>query len=69
MTKGTKLFTKSEWDALKPYEQGYVLYMQEELPGSELKGVKCPYVPPSEENKRFDEGSFKAMLDVQDGEE
>jgi hypothetical protein len=64
-----KLVTKAEWETMNPYSQGYVLYLQEELPGSELKGVPCPYDPHSKEEKEFSEGSFKAMLDVQDGEE
>ena len=66
---GNKIVTKSEWTALKPYAQGYILYMQEELPGSELKGLKNPYKPTSPASQLFDEGNFQAMLDVQDGEE
>jgi len=63
------LITKAEWDALPPFSQGYVLYMQEEWPHSELKGLTNPYEPSSMESKKFDEGNFKAMLDAQDEEE
>ncbi len=64
-----RLVTKDEWKVMTPYAKGYVLYMQEELPKSELKGLTNPYFPNSKESEDFEAGSFKAMLDVQDGEE
>lgn len=67
--EAVKLVAKAEWDAVKPYDQGYILYMQEDLPGSELKGLTNPYALGTKENKLFNEGNFQAMLDVQDGEE
>lgn len=64
-----KLFTKIEWDNLSPKSKGYVLYMQAELSGSELKGVANPYLSRSVEARQFAEGEQMAVLEVQDGEE
>ena len=54
---------------LNPKSQGYVLYMQEEWPGSELKGLSNPYRKDSKEWKAFEEGERIACLDAQDSEE
>lgn len=64
-----KLVTKAEWDKFTPRDQGYSLYWQGNLPGSELKDVTCPYPTGSKEQKEFDAGELMAILDVQDGEE
>lgn len=65
----SNLITLAEWKALTPFEQGYVLYLQEELPGSELKGQPCPYPADSPEYGEFQKGSMRATLAVMDGEE
>lgn len=64
-----KLMTKVEWDRMSPKSQGYVLYLQAELPGSELKGVNNPYFPHMKQHKDFCEGERMAILEVQDAEE
>lgn len=64
-----KLITKAEWDCMTPYAQGYCLYMQEEHPGSELKGLRCPYADGSLDALSFADGECAAMLEAQDSEE
>jgi hypothetical protein len=64
-----KLLTKAEYDKLKPYQQGYIHYMQEAHPGSELAGLPNPYSRDSKEHSQWDEGQMAAMLDVQDQED
>lgn len=64
-----KLITKSEWDEMYPMAQGYCIYMQAELPGSELKGLSNPYPTDSIFALAFAEGERIAVLEVQDGEE
>jgi hypothetical protein len=51
---------------LPPKTQGYALYMQAELPGSELKGQANPYPPGSFAYDDFVEGERCAVLEVQD---
>lgn len=63
------LFTKEHWDKMSPKSQGYILYLQQELPGSELKGVTNPYFEHTKQYKDFCEGELQAVLEVQDGEE
>lgn len=64
----SNLITLAEWKALTPFEQGYALYMQEDLPGSELKGQPCPYPEGSTEREAFQGGSRRAMFAVMDEE-
>lgn len=64
-----RLTTKSEWDTFNPKTQGYIVYCQAMLPGSELKDLKCPYALGSPEAKEYAAGEFTAMMDSQDGEE
>lgn len=64
-----KMMTKAEWDRMSPKSKGYVMYLQAELPGSELKGVSNPYFEHTKQHKDFNEGEQMAMLEVQDGEE
>jgi hypothetical protein len=64
-----KLITLAEFLKMDPRQQGYALYMQEELPGSELKGWECPYPAGSAARKEFDMGGQLAVLAVQDSEE
>lgn len=64
-----KMMTKEQWDRMSPKSQGYVLYLQEKLPGSELKGVTNPYFAHTKQHKDFCDGELQAVLEVQDGEE
>lgn len=64
-----KLVTKGQWDNLSPKSQGYIMYMQAELPGSELKGVTNPYFTHTKQHRDFYEGEQQAVIDVMDGEE
>ena len=61
--------TLSEWRELSPKTQGYVWYMQAELPGSELKGEKNPYPEGSDAHAAFAEGVRHGVLEAQDSEE
>lgn len=64
-----KLMTKAEWDELSPRNQGFALYWQGALPGSELKDLTCPYANGSSEQKEFAAGEFTAVIYAQDAEE
>jgi len=64
-----KFVTRAEWDKMSPKSQGYVAYLQAELPGSELKGLVNPYFVHSKQYKDFCEGERMAVMEVQDGEE
>lgn len=64
-----KLITKAQWEKFSPRSQGYLIYWQGNLPGSELKNLTCPYRNGSKEQQEFDAGQFTAMLDAQDSEE
>jgi len=64
-----KLVTKEQWDRMSPKVQGYVLYIQASLPGSELKDMTNPYPEWMKAHRDFCEGEREAMLEVQDGEE
>lgn len=68
-TMSDELVTLEQYKALTPFGQGYVVYMQEALPDSELKGLNNPYEVLSDDFAKWNHGNFKAMLDVQDGEE
>jgi hypothetical protein len=65
----SELVTLEKYKTLTPFEQGFVHYMEEALPGSELKGLQNPYEALSESFTKWNEGNFKAMINVQDGEE
>lgn len=64
-----KLITKVEWDRMSPKSKGYILYLQAELPGSELKGLANPYFNHTKQYADFCEGENLAVNEVQDGEE
>jgi hypothetical protein len=64
-----KLITKAEWEEMEPRSQGYVLYMQSEHPGSELKGLGNYHPEDSESALLFAEGERIAVLEAQDSEE
>ena len=64
-----KLVSKEAWENLSPRSKGYVLYMQGELPGSELKGLSNPYRKGSANASKFEEGERIAVLEAQDSEE
>ena len=63
------LITKAEWDQMEPRAQGYVIYMQADHPGSELKGLSNPYDQGTRMAELFAEGERIAMLEAQDSEE
>lgn len=65
----SELVTLEKYKTLTPFQQGYAIYMQEALPASELKGLQNPYEVLSDNFTDWNRGNFKAMLDVQDGEE
>ena len=64
-----RLITKEVWNKLCPKSQGYAIYAQAELKGSELKGITNPYQKGSKKAKEFDDGERIAYLDAQDSEE
>lgn len=64
-----RLTTLAEWRDLDPRSQGYVLYMEAEHTGSELKGQKCPYNTFSAAYQQFKAGQLAAVLQAQDSEE
>jgi hypothetical protein len=64
-----KLVTREQWDKMSPRSQGYVLYTQGGVNGSELWNASCPYPKGSKEYKDFSEGERIAVLDAQDSEE
>ena len=64
-----KLITKEQWSKMSPGSQGYVLYLQANLPDSELKGLTNPYPSFTKAYKDFCEGERQAVLEVQDAEE
>lgn len=63
------LITKTEYDKLTPIQQGYVVYMQSEWPGSELKEFSNPYPDGSKEYDEWRDGEFRGVLAAQDSEE
>ncbi len=63
-----KLTTFDEYRNLSPFQQGYLCYMQSSWPGSEIPD-RCPYEDGSVQAGRWNEGTFRAMLATQDGEE
>lgn len=64
-----KLVTKERWLKLSPKSQGYVLYMQSELPESELKGLGNPYAAFMRAHRDFQDGENEAILEAQDADE
>ena len=65
---GWRLVTLEEWLAEAPFRQGYLLYMQEDWPGSELREQKNPYDEGTSPWKKFREGAHAAMLSATDSE-
>ncbi len=63
-----RLYTKAEFEQMTPRSQGYIQYMQGELPGSELKGVRNPYRRNSMEWLMWQEGAQQACAEAQDSE-
>jgi hypothetical protein len=64
-----KLVTKAEWDGMDPFVQGYVVYMQGDLPGSELKRLRNPYQEGTNNHIKYNNGQAHAVLIAQDSEE
>jgi hypothetical protein len=60
------LVTKAQYDKLPPWKKGYVYYMQEAIPGSELHGSSNPYPEGTKDHLKWDEGQMVAMLEAQD---
>ena len=69
MSDDKKLTTFEEYEALPPFEQGFIVYMEEEQPGSELKGQENPYPAGSSEDRQWRSGQLHATLLAQDSEE
>lgn len=61
--------TLTEYHALPPLSQGYVVYMQAEREGSELKYVRCLYRKGTRQHADWHEGQRRAVLAAQDSEE
>jgi hypothetical protein len=64
-----KLVTKEAWEKLSPRSQGYVIYSQAQLKGSELKGLTNPYRKGSEKWNAFEDGERIACLEAQEGDD
>ena len=64
-----KLVTKEQWSKMSPKTQGYLVYMQANLPSSELAGLTNPYFGHTKAYRDFCEGEREAVLEAQDGEE
>lgn len=65
-----RLITLAEYQTLNPFQQGYVVYMQAEHEGSELKEhQKCPYPPDSDESEKWHRGQKLGIREAQDSEE
>lgn len=65
-----ELITLESYRKMNPKTQGYAVYMQADLPGSELKEHRAnPYAPGTGEYDAWNEGQRLAVQDVQDGEE
>lgn len=66
---GWHLITLAEWQKMKPFEQGYVHYMQSAWPTSELASADNPHAAGTKACAEFKRGEERAMLSAQDGEE
>jgi len=64
-----QLHTLAEWEVLAPFQQGYVHYMEADWPGSELRGIHCPYTIGTREHEQYKRGEHRAVLAAQDSEE
>lgn len=63
------MVTLAEWRGLSPLQQGYTLYMQSDLPASELRGQVNPYEPGTSAHRAFCDGERRAVIAAQDSEE
>ncbi len=64
------LITLDAYKRLTPQQQGYVIYMQAEHPGSELKMYQeNPYPTGSSEHMQWYDGQRMAVQVAQDSEE
>lgn len=62
-SKKPKLLTLAEYDALTPYEQGYVHYFQAAWPDSPIPkpgNTGTPYAEGTKEAEQFREGNYVA---------
>jgi hypothetical protein len=62
-----KYKTPEQFDALTPWEKGYVVYMCGDR--DDEPNVPSEYRPASEDAHQYDAGQFAAVLQVQDSEE
>ena len=69
MPSEIKLVTMAEFEKMKPKQQGFVLYMQQAWPGSELRDIRNPYKKGTPENDEFLAGELRGVLAAQDSEE
>ncbi len=65
----SELTTLQEYNQMPPESQGYVVYMEAEHPGSELKGQMNSYGHGTQAWNEWNAGNRAAMLEAQDGEE
>lgn len=63
------LTTLAEYKKLPPTAQGFIVYMEADRPGSELKGQTCPYAEGTLERQAWEQGQARAVQYAQDGEE
>ena len=59
--RSTKLITVEEFGNLTPRDKGYAVYMQGDLPGSELHGLTNPYAQDTFEYQQWNEGQALAV--------
>ena len=65
MIEKVRLLTKSEYDEMTPFRQGYATYMQAEWPGAVIpKGN--PYPVGSTDGEQWFRGNYQAMIETQD---
>lgn len=64
-----RLVTLEQYNQLPPVARAYVVYMQGDLPGSELKGLSNPYPAGSTEHEQWSYGERLAVQQAQDSEE
>jgi hypothetical protein len=66
----THLVTKAQYDLLAPCDQGFICYLQAELPGSELKDFQTnPYEKGSLNAAAWERGQRQGVLLAQDSED
>lgn len=64
-----KLVTLAEYWQLPAVSQGYIVYMQADIPGSELRDLKNPYQPGSSKYMCWSRGQQQAALEAQESDD